>query len=62
MTTLKLYLPAIVIAAWAVMFLVFGFSGHAIRAIAWLSVAVAFKVQIDEARKQHGLRRQRGRK
>lgn len=52
MRLLRLYAPAIVIAVWAILTFAISF-GHEIRAIASLAVAVALKVQVDEARRQH---------
>lgn len=53
MRAFRSYLPVIMIALWAVALLVFGHVGHVVRAVAWLSIAVAFKISIDEARRQH---------
>lgn len=52
MTKLRLYLPAILIALWAVTLGAFKVS-HVVRGLAWLTIAAAFSLQINEAIRQH---------
>lgn len=52
MTRVRLYLPAILIAVWAIVLVALRVS-HVIRGIAWLTIAAAFMLQINEAIRQH---------
>jgi hypothetical protein len=56
---LRLYLPAVVACCWAIILFAFPL-GHVVRAIAWLTIAVALKLQVDEARREYHLGHQRG--
>lgn len=53
MTRVRLYLPPILIAVWAIVLVALRVS-HVIRGVAWLTIAAAFMLQINEAIRQHG--------
>lgn len=57
MNTIRLYLPPLTIALWALTLVFVHPISHVIRGIAWLTIAAAFWIQVHEARHQHQDRR-----